>query len=109
MKAIDSLRIDRRRLRIQPLLHEILQIVGKHLSDEDRRNNAMREIHNELFDKFHEQGVEIVTDYIRSDLGLPPRNSEGWTNEELVLLEQRRLDLMRAPIIMPYPVTNGER
>ena len=38
MKATDQiLRQDLRRLRIQPLLHEIMNIVSKHLSDEDRR------------------------------------------------------------------------
>jgi hypothetical protein len=104
MKAIDeAMRIDRRRFRIQPLLHEILQIVGKHLSDEDMRRNAMRELHNELFDKFYEQGVEIVTDYTRAEMGLPARGKGGWTTEELIALEQRRLDLMRAPLTMTIP------
>lgn len=97
-------RIDRRRLRLQPLLHEILQIVEKHLSDEDMRRNAMREIHCDLFDKFHEQGVEIITDYTRQEAGLPPRGPDGWTTEELIALEQRRLELMRRPMQFVVPI-----
>lgn len=99
MKASDDImRQDRRRLRIQPLLHEILQIVGKHLSDEDYRRNAMRELHNELFDKLYEWGVEIVTDYTRAEMGLPPRGRDGWTTEELIALEQKRLEIMTRPM-----------
>lgn len=104
MKAFDDgLRIDRRRLRIQPLLHQILQIVGKHLSDEDMRRNALRELHNELFDKLYEEGVEIVTDHTRAEIGLPPRGPEGWTAEELIALEQRRMELMTKPLQMVIP------
>lgn len=104
MKALDEgMRQDMRRLRIQPLLHEILQIVSKHLSDEDSRRDAMRAIHYELFDKFHEQGVEIVTDYMRSEAGLPPRGRDGWTYAELAALEQRRLEMMTRPIQVLMP------
>jgi len=98
------MRIDRRRLRIQPLLHEILNIVSKHLSDEDYRRDALREIHYELFDKLHEQGVEIVSDHTRAEVGLPPRGPDGWTNEELIALEQKRLEMITRPIQMIVPL-----
>jgi predicted subunit of tRNA(5-methylaminomethyl-2-thiouridylate) methyltransferase len=99
MKAIDeALRVDYRRMRIQPLLHQILHIVSNHLSDDDYRRNAIRELHNELFDKLHEEGVEIVTDHTRAAMGLPPRGPDGWTAEEIMALEKRRLELMLAPI-----------
>lgn len=42
-------------------------------------------------------GVEFVTDYDREQCGLPPRGPEGWTVEELMLLERVRLSRMLAP------------
>jgi hypothetical protein len=41
--------------------------------------------------------VEVVTDYTRQEAGLPPRDGKGWTMEELVALERKRLELMSAP------------
>ena len=104
MKATDTMmRQDMRRLRLQPLLAEILNIVSKNLSDEDDRRNAMRQIHNELFDKLYDQGVELVTDHMRADMGLPPRGPDGWTVEELMALEQRRLEMMTKPMQFIVP------
>jgi hypothetical protein len=104
MKATDeSMRQDMRRLRIQPLLHQILHIVGKHLSDEDHRRNAMRALHNELFDKLYEEGVEIVSDHTRAAMGLPARGPDGWTIEELIALEQKRLEVLTKPLQMIVP------
>lgn len=92
--------IDRRRKRAQALQAAILQIVGKHLSDEDYRRNAMRALSYELFDKLYQEGVEIITDADRAEAGLPPRGPEGWTMEELLVLEERRLESMRCPVIV---------
>ncbi|UQD69187.1 hypothetical protein JEY40_24540 [Bradyrhizobium japonicum] len=104
MKATDQMmRQDMRRLRIQPLLHEILHIVGKHLSDEDYRRNALRDLHNELFDKFHEMGIEIVSDHMRAAMGLPARGPDGWTVEELIALEQKRIEMLTRPIQLVVP------
>lgn len=104
MSAFDeNMRQDMRRLRIQPLLHEILQIVSKHLSDEDHRRNAMRDLHNELFDKLYEQGVEIMSDHTRAAAGLPPRGRDGWTQEELLALEQKRLEAITRPLQVFVP------
>lgn len=95
MKAIDeAIRIDLRRRRIQPLIAEILQIVSRHLSEDDYRRNAMRELHDELFDKLFDQGIEIVTDHTRAEIGLPPRGPDGWTVAELLALEQVRLEML---------------
>ncbi|MCK1322175.1 hypothetical protein IVA94_14990 [Bradyrhizobium sp. 156] len=99
MKATDQMmRQDMRRLRIQPLLHEILHIVCNHLSDEDYRRNAMRELQHELFDKLYEMGAELVTDHTRAAMGLPARGPDGWTMEELIELEKKRLELLTQPI-----------
>jgi hypothetical protein len=96
-------RIDKRRLRAQALVHRILQIVSKHLSDEDYRRNALREINYDLMELCMKEGVEIITDYTRTDMGLPQRGPDGWTMEEIIALEQRRLELMYAPLTMTIP------
>jgi hypothetical protein len=87
-----------RRIRVQSLIAEILQIVGKHMSDEDRRRNAMRDLTYELFEAMEKAGVQIVTDETRREAGLPPRGPEGWTYEELVALEAHWLEVLRAPM-----------
>ena len=48
--------------------------------------------------------VEIVSDFDRQQYGLTPRGPDGWTMEEIVELEKRRLELMFAPMpthVMP--------
>ena len=89
-----------RRIRAQSLVAQILQIVGKHMSDEDRRRKAMRDLTYELFEAMEKAGVQIVTDETRREAGLPPRGPEGWTIEELCALEERRLEALGAPIII---------
>lgn len=99
MKATGELmRQDMRQLRIQPLLHQILHIVTKHIGDEDRRRDAERALYRELFDKLYEEGVELVTDHTRAAMGLPARGPDGWTIEELIALETKRLEMLRAPM-----------
>lgn len=102
-KAFEQLmRADVRRLRSHALVSHILHIVEKHLSGEDNRRNAMRDISYELDEKFRAEGVEIITDATRAEAGLMPRGPDGWTIEELQILERRRIEAMYsiAPPVM---------
>lgn len=92
-------RLDRRAMRAHALVAQIMHIVGKHFSREDDARKAQRDLSRELFDEFHEMGVEIISDYTRAEIGLPPRGPDGWTVEEIIELERRRLEVMRAPLI----------
>lgn len=94
----ETIRTDRRRLRTMAFEQEIMHIVGKHISDEDRAHDCMRAISRELFEKLHAEGAEIITDETRSEMGLPPRGPDGWTTDELIALETRRLEMMKAPM-----------
>ena len=106
MKAFDELmRADLRRLRAHALTAHILHIVEKYLSDEDRRNKALRELSRELDEELWRAGVEIVTDQIRTQCGLPPRGLDGWTVDELIILERKRIEAMLSP--MPPLVVKG--
>lgn len=98
MKAIDQMqRIDKRRLRAMQLTAQIMHIVGKYVPD-DRERDLHRDLHYELQELMEKVGAEIVSDYDRQQCGLPPRGPDGWTPEEIIALEQRRLELMLAPM-----------
>ena len=88
-------RHDFRSIRANALVAHIMAIVGKHFSREDDARNAQRDLRRELFDAFYDLGVEIVSDYTRTEMGLPPRSPDGWTNEEIrmraAIAERNRL------------------
>jgi hypothetical protein len=60
----------------------------------------MREINYDLMELCMKEGVEILTDYTRTEIGLPQRGPDGWTMEEIIALEKCRLDMMYAPLTM---------
>ena len=93
----EMLRTDRRRLRAMALTAQIMQIVGKYV-ERDRERDCMRELSCELQEALEKAGAEIVSDYVREAVGLPPRGPDGWTDEELVALEKRRLEMLLAPM-----------
>lgn len=95
----EFMRIDRRQQRVQVLLHTILHIVSKYVREDDEQD-CLRELHYELAEALGKAGVEILTDDIRAQIGLPPRGPDGWTVEEIIELERRRLELMRAPTVV---------
>lgn len=97
-------RHDRRRLRAQPLLHALMEKVRPYLRDE----RDLRYIFSELDQAMREAGVELLTDVIRSDLGLPPRGPDGWTDEEIRALETARLDAITRPIFLPISMAPEE-
>lgn len=94
------LQINKRRMRAQMMAAELYRVIEPHLDrDADRRT-----VHDGLMELIFSDGWEVITDAQRAEAGLPPRNEEGWTAEELVALEQHRLDLMTRPIFAPFPI-----
>lgn len=83
---------DRRNMRAQRLTAEIMQELSPFLQGEQHRY-VVRAIETLLWRK----GVEIVTDYDRQELGLPERGNDGWTADELRILELKRQELMLNP------------
>jgi len=101
-----TLQPELRRARTQRLVAYIMHHVGRHLCDHGE-NHGPRDASRDLFEALYEAGAEVVTDADRAAAGLPPRDQYGLTREELVLLEQRRLDAMRAPLWQPGPDASG--
>lgn len=106
MKATDQIeRINKRRMRAMSLTAQIMELVGKYIPyDPDR--DLTRDLHYELLDALERHGAEIVSDFDRQEFGLPPRGPDGWTMEEIIALEQRRLEMLTRPIqfVVPGPL-----
>lgn len=91
-----AMRMDLRRNRVMPILYQMLKTVRPYLDPENER--AERDIYDALMDLLWQNGVEIITDEMRRDIGLPPRDGLGWTPDEIIALERRRLELIMRPI-----------
>ena len=61
------------------------------------------EIGEDLQKQFEERDYEILGDFQRSLLKLPPRGPDGWTVEEILAWEEYRLQAMLKPVIMAMP------
>ena len=97
--ATEMLRLDwpdLRRVRAQVLEHLVMSIIDRHICDHGE-DDPRREIADKLFEELYNGGYEIISDYERERLGMPPRGEEGWTAEELIVLEKRRLDDLMKP------------
>ena len=99
MKAFNQmLRIDLRRRRAESLVHGVMQALDAHIVPD-----ARKDAYYALLELFCRQGVEVLSDYDRQQCGLPPRGPAGWTVEEIIALEEKRLELLRRPITMTIP------
>lgn len=94
--------IDRRTLRSQRVLAHVMHIIGPHLKSD--ANSEVRNVARELGDFFHSQGVDVITEADRIRAGLQPRDHNGLTMEELVIIEGRLLATMLAPNPVVFPV-----
>lgn len=98
MKETDQIqRVDKRRMRAMALTAQIMQIVGKYVPREHERD-LHRDLIYELQEALEKVGAEVVSDFDRQQYGLPPRGPDGWTMEEIIALEKRRLEIMLAPM-----------
>lgn len=108
MRAVDQIgRINLRERRAMSVASAILNIVGPYICEhgEDARHN-MRDVYRKIVDLFHQDGIEILSDYDRQQYGLPPRGPDGWTAEEIIAMERRKLEILSAPITVTMPVSS---
>lgn len=89
-------RMDLRRVRANVLLAAVMGELSNLVTDQ-------REAYDRLYELFHREGVEILTDYTRSEIGLPPRSFDGWTDAEINALEMSRLETLLRPLRMVVP------
>ncbi|MCF1468533.1 hypothetical protein FS764_16625 [Agrobacterium vitis] len=68
------------------------------------------EVYYTIKNTLEAMGAELVTDECRRQIGLPPRDQNGWTADELIALEHFRLMMLIKPlqINIPKPGDNGK-
>lgn len=91
-----SYRIDLRRVRAQQAASSIFNLIITRYVP----YACQQEAYDELYKRFHEAGAELITDVARQEYGLPARSPDGWTAEEIVELEKRRLEALSKPLTM---------
>lgn len=57
-----------------------------------------RKLYGSVITLLTEAGIEVLTDHHREQIGLAPRDREGWTTEEIHLNEARYLQAMLQPV-----------
>lgn len=78
-----------RRRRAEMLTGMVMNQIEQFLRN-DEEVDARKHVSRNLVELFSAVGIEIVTDFDREHYGLPPRNPEGYTAEELYRLERAR-------------------
>lgn len=104
----DDMTIDARYKRAQAMTAHVMHAIGKFITDEER--DYHREATRALLDLFFDNGVDIITDQHRADAGLPPRGKKGWTQQELHIMEMKRIQAMlepMPPIYIPLSMADG--
>lgn len=96
MNTDNKLTINRRYPRSQQVLAAILTVVNKYILDQDQRD-CYRELSNLIYNS----GMEIITDEMRKEAGLPPRDEYGMTSLEHQAIEYHMICNMLKPIIVP--------
>lgn len=93
-------RMDLRRRRAMSLASAIMNKLEPYINDD-----AYRGAYDALAELLGQEGVEVLTDHDRQAHGLPPRGPDGWTTDELIALERRRLELMTRPLSFTVPTS----
>lgn len=86
-------RPDRRQQRAMALVGQILRIVESTMHPEV----DPRRMRDQLMELLMGEGVDLLTDFTRSEIGVPPRDGQGWTITEILALEMVRLEAMTRP------------
>lgn len=88
-----------RRRRTDELVSAVIKELRGRIDDPD----VEREVREAMYSVFSAEGVEVLTDYTRAQIGLPPRIGDGWTTEEIVALERYRLEALSKPMTVTIP------
>lgn len=89
---------DRRRQRVDALVHATMNAIDKFIADDNRTD-----VYYALAGLFTSKGVDILTAEDRERIGLPPHNEKGWTDIEVRAMEAKRLEVLMQPIAMQFP------
>lgn len=86
-----------RRRHAQMLTAHVMHAIGDYLCRHGEED-GLREASAKLFEMIYQSGAYIVTDADRAAAGLPMRGPYGLTQQELQIMEAKRIEAMLAPI-----------
>lgn len=84
---------DLRRLRAQRLTGAIMNEISRLIEGDNAR-----EINRAIYDLLWRSGADMITDHDRSNAGLPDRGNNGYTHDELHILEAKRIQMLLSPM-----------
>tara|TARA_R110000823_G_scaffold39872_9_gene106258 strand:+ start:75 stop:446 length:372 start_codon:yes stop_codon:yes gene_type:complete len=87
-----------RQMRAESLAHAVFSAIEQYVDPRDTRHCIYA-----IAKLFTEKGVEVLTDLDRERYGLPPRDENGWTQQDIVVLESLRALAIIRPIEMMAP------
>jgi len=107
-------RANAREMRARSVAAVLMGVLDPYLDELSRLNDIVRsvdeglasskgdrprgDVYNALMTTLMELGVEVITDDMRNQVGLPARGPDGWTPDELIALETARLDAITRPL-----------
>lgn len=86
-----------RRRHAQMLTAHVMHAIGDYLCRHGEED-GLREASAKLFGMIYESGAYIVTDADRQAAGLPMRGPYGLTQQELQIMEAKRIEAILAPV-----------
>jgi hypothetical protein len=97
-----------RKVRARSFLSVMMDIIDRHLRHYTQNNDCIDKIYKDLREFLVQNGAEVVTDHLRSEIGLPARGPNGWTPDELFALEKARLEQILQPIFLTRRDEDGK-
>jgi hypothetical protein len=98
-------RMDLRLIRAQRLTAAIVDAIAPHLDPSEPVN--LGHVSRAILEVLHGQGVEVLTDYDRAEMGLPPRDELGWRPDEIIAHDNRMLEPLMRPLPYFIPTRRG--
>lgn len=92
-----------RHIRTHQLLAQVMHVIEPYV-----RDGAARDVSRELGELFFCSGVQIITEAHRALAGLPPRDHNGMTLDELRMIEHKMLLAMMAPAEQLFVNPDGQ-
>lgn len=94
--------INRRHPRAQQITALLMHIIRRHVDfdkvDPGGKDRVERDLCCDIEDQLWADGAQMITEGDRIAAGLPPRNTEGLTVDELCIIEARLTMAMLQPV-----------
>jgi hypothetical protein len=98
-------RLDRREMRAQQVVSLALMAAERTFPYDIITRRQMKAFADELQKQFMENGVEVLTDWHRTQMDLPARGPDGWTMAEIIAMDDYLLKIHAQPLA--YVVEKG--